>query len=214
MIRLFRELHRRSRVKKYRMFMDLMRPMPGDRILNVGTTGSRMGFWEQLEHWYPHPDRITGGGLHYDAVLDYQESFPAITAVVFDGCCMPFPDKSFDIVYSNAVIEHLPGPDAVARFASEVQRVGKGWFISTPNYWYPIEPHYHLPYLQLLPQRWQHRVAANLGKPTYEYLQLLERRDMTRLFPTSEVVGCRVTFYPETLIACRRPDSREIHARD
>ena len=207
MNRLFQELHRRSRVKKFRMFMDLMRPAAGARILNVGTTGSRIGFWEQLEHWYPHPDRITGGGLHFDAVLDYQESFPAVTAVVFDGCSMPFPDKSFDIVYSNAVLEHLPGPDAVARFTSEVQRVGKCWFVSTPNFWYPVEPHYHLPYVQLLPQHWQHRAAASIGKPTYPYLQLLSRRDMRRLFPTSDVVGCRVTFYPETLIAYREPEA-------
>ncbi len=176
------------------MFMDLMRPKTEHRILNVGTTGSRIGFWEQLEHWYPHPDRIIGGGLHFDAVLDYQESFPAVTAAVFDGCSMPFADKSFDIVYSNAALEHLPGPDSVTRFANEVQRVGKGWFISTPNYWYPIEPHYHLPYVQLLPQQWQDRVAASLGKPTYQYLQLLARRDMLRSFPASEVVGCRVTF--------------------
>lgn len=183
--------------------MELMRPTAEMRILNVGTTGAQTGFWEQLEQWYPFPERIYGGGLHYDAVLDYQESFPQVTALVFDGCALPFPDKSFDIVYSNAVLEHVPGENAVSRFASETQRVGKNWFISTPNFWFPIEPHYHLPYVQLLPQEWQRKVAGSLGKPTYESLQLLSKRDMHRLFPTSEVIGCRVTFYAETLIAYR-----------
>jgi len=203
MNRLFQELHRRSREKKHRLFMQLLCPGPDMRILNVGTTGARIGFWEQLEQWYPYPEQIYGGGLHFDAVVDYKESFPRVTAMVFDGCALPFTDKSFDIVYSNAVLEHLPAPAAVTRFANEVQRVGKSWFISTPNFWFPMEPHYHLPYVQLLPQIWQRKVASSLGKPTYEHLQLLSKREMQRLFPTSEVIGCRVTFYPETLIAYR-----------
>lgn len=73
--------------------MELMRLTAEMRILNVGTTGARSGFWEQLEQWYPFPERIYGGGLHYGAVLDYQESFPQVTALVFDGWALPFPDK-------------------------------------------------------------------------------------------------------------------------
>jgi hypothetical protein len=188
------------------MFMELLCPPESASILNVGTTGSRVGFWQQLEHWYPHPERITGGGLHFDAVEDYHGSFPRVTPIVFDGCALPFSDKSFDIVYSNAVLEHLPGRIAVERFCSEVQRVGKNWFISTPNFWYPIEPHYHLPFVQFLSQEKQRRLAGSFGKPTYAHLQLLSRSDMRRLFPTSKVVGCRVTFYPETLIAYRAPE--------
>lgn len=187
------------------MFMELMRPQPNARILNVGTTGSRIGFWEQLEHWYPYPERITGGGLHVEAVEDCKESFPKVTAMVFDGCALPFADKSFDIVYSNAVLEHLPGPDFVVRFAKEVQRVGKGWFVSTPNFWYPVDPHYHLPLVQLLSQEAQRKLVTRLGKTPYEYLHLLSRRELSRLFPSSRVAGCRVTFYPETLVAYRVP---------
>jgi len=205
MNRLFLELHRRSREKKHRLFMQLLHPDANARILNVGITGTRIGFREQLENWYPHPDRITGGGLSFDEVDDYRESFPSVTAIVFDGCALPFADQSFDIVYSNAVLEHLPGPSAVERFTQEVQRVGKGWFISTPNFWYPIEPHYHVPLMQLLSQDSQRKLARSLGKPTYDHLQLLSKSQLCALFPTSNVVGCRVTFYPETLIAYRSP---------
>jgi SAM-dependent methyltransferase len=203
MNRLLLGLHRRSREKKYRLFLDLMRPTPGMRILNVGATGTRTGLQEQLESWYPEHQQITGGGPELDSAEDYRTSFPQVTALVFDGCAMPFADKSFDIVYSNAVLEHLPGPDYVARFAAEVQRVGRGWFVSTPNLWFPVEPHYHLPLVQFLRQPVQRRIAASFGKPTYDYLQLLSAHDMRELFPTSRVVGCRVTVYPETLIAYR-----------
>jgi hypothetical protein len=141
--------------------------------------------------------------LFFEEACDYRASFPGVTPVVFDGCALPFADKSFDIVYSNAVLEHLPSRKSVARFASEIQRVGHGWFVSTPNRRYPIDPHYHLPLVQFLPSSAQRRLVMRLGKVPYDHLDLLNPVDLQRLFPTSAVVGCRVTFYPEILVAYR-----------
>jgi SAM-dependent methyltransferase len=205
MNRFFLALHRKSREKRHRLFMELLRPTESTRILNVGATGANIGLPEQLEYWYPHPECVTGGGLSYEEAVDYRASFPAVTPVVFDGCALPFANQSFDIVYSNAVLEHLPGPEFVARFAGEVQRVGKGWFVSTPNFWYPIDPHYHLPLVQFLSQGVQQRLVKKLGRIPYDHLHLQTSGDLSRLFPTSKVIGCRVTFYPETLIAYRAP---------
>jgi hypothetical protein len=196
-------LHRRSREKKHRLFMELMKPTVSTLILNVGATGTMTGLPDQLEGSYPYPNSITGGGINLSEVQDYRRSFPRSRAVVFDGCALPFRDKSFDVVYSNAVLEHLPGADLVRRFAAEVQRVGKGWFVTTPNFWYPFDPHYHLPFIQLLPQDHQRQFVLKLGRVPYDYLHLFSRRELRKLFPTSEVIGCRVTFYPETLIAYR-----------
>jgi len=175
------------------------------RILNVGASGTSIGLPEQLESFYPYRSQITGGGVSFADVQDYRDSFPGVQAAVFDGCALPFADKCFDIVYSNAVLEHLPGDESVKRFAKEVQRVGKGWFVTTPNFWYPVDPHYHLPFVQLLPESAQRDLVRRLGKTPYEHLHLLTSRQLRKLFPLGEVVGCRVTFYPETLIAYRAP---------
>jgi SAM-dependent methyltransferase len=205
MNRLFLELHRRSREKKYRLLLQLLRPEADTRILNVGATGTTTGLREQFEGSYGHLNRVIGGGPSFEEADDYRKSFPGVTSLVFDGCALPFTDKSFDIVYSNAVLEHLPGPDAVVRFAREVQRVGRGWFVTTPNFWYPVDPHYHLPLVQLLPADAQRKLVTALGKTPYDHLRLLRKRELQKLFPTSQVVGCRVTFYPETLVAYRAP---------
>ena len=98
-------------------------------------------------------------------------------------------DKSFAVVYSNRVIEHLADHCAQQRFAAEVVRVGRGWFVTTPNLCYPVEPHYHLLLVQFLQQRWQRSLV----------------RGSARLLPDGGVIGYRVTFYPETLIAYRPP---------
>lgn len=56
-----------------------------------------------------------------------------------------YSDKSFDIVFSNSVIEHLYTKENQISMAKEVNRVGKNYFIQTPNYWFPIEPHWVFP---------------------------------------------------------------------
>jgi Methyltransferase domain len=205
MNRLFLYLHRRSREQKHQLFMQVLRPAPQTRILNVGASGTGIGLQEQLESFYQYPSQITGGGISFADVQDYRDSFPGVQAVVFDGCALPFADKSFDIVYSNAVLEHLPGSEFVERFAAEVQRVGRGWFVTTPNFWYPVDPHYHLPFVQLLPETAQRSLVRRLGKTPYDHLRLLTKGQLRKLFPIGAVIGCRVTFYPETLIAYRAP---------
>jgi len=205
MNRLFLYLHRKSREQKHKLFLQLLRPTWEMRILNVGASGTHIGLSEQLESFYERPSKITGGGISFADVEDYHNSFPAVQALVFDGCALPFADKSFDIVYSNAVLEHLPGNSFVERFAAEVQRVGKGWFVTTPNFWYPVDPHYHLPFVQLLPETAQRGLVKRMGKTPYDHLHLLTANQLRKLFPAGKVVGCRVTFYPETLIAYRAP---------
>ncbi len=202
-------LHRKSREKKYRLFQQLLEPTAEMRILNVGATGTHIGLAEQLETFYPHRPRVVGGGPFLPDARDYRRSFPGVQAVVFDGLALPFADQSFDIVYSNAVLEHLESWEAQQALASEVQRVGRGWFVTVPNLWYPIEPHYHLPLVQFLPQSWQQGVARAFGKTPYPVLRPLGKRQLRRLFPGSQVIGCRVTFSAETLIAYCRPGAKQ-----
>ena len=175
------------------------------RILNVGASGPNFAFAEQFESLYKCRKQVTGGGISLPEVQDYHRSFPGVRVLVFSGCALPFGDKSFDVIYSNAVIEHLADHYTQQRFAAEVARVGRGWFVATPNLWYPIEPHYHLPLVQLLPQGWQRTLVRGLGRTPYENLNLLTKNQLQRLLPDGDVIGCRVTFYPETLIAYRAP---------
>jgi ubiquinone/menaquinone biosynthesis C-methylase UbiE len=69
-----------------------------------------------------------------------------------DACNLEgMADKSFDFVFSNSVIEHLFSIQNQQKMANEVKRVGKNYYIQTPNKFFPIEPHWVFPFFQFLP---------------------------------------------------------------
>jgi ubiquinone/menaquinone biosynthesis C-methylase UbiE len=199
---LLKEMSYRSRRKKFELFESVFRPRPEDHVLDIGASGA-VFLRYTFEDVYPYPKRITAGGYDLGEVRCARHYYPQPNYAVFDGCRLPFADKSFDLVFSNAVIEHIPRQQK--QFADEVTRVGKSWFVTTPNYWYPFETHYHLPFIQFLSRPLQREYNRLLGthipKGQVQDLALLSTGQLQRLFPTSRVARVRVTFWPETLVA-------------
>jgi SAM-dependent methyltransferase len=189
-----------------------MMPTEDMRILDVGaevdpySTGSL-----QFIDFYPWKNRISAINLSFEQISAIKQLYPDVDAVVGDACELPWPDNYFDIVYSNAVIEHLGSLEKQERMANEVMRVGKRWFVTTPNRWYPFEFHLHLPLVTWLPGNaylWAGRVVAyNHVKKKYVFgykrtdLRLMTPQQLRRCFPDSKIIKQRVTFMAETLIA-------------
>src|SRR5437868_14848408 len=99
-----------SRERKLRLFLELYRPGPQTTVVDVGVTdapfggGSTDNFFEAL---YPWPERITAVGR---TELDrFAAAFPRVRVVRADGRELPFADGGFDLVFSNAVVEHVAG---------------------------------------------------------------------------------------------------------
>jgi SAM-dependent methyltransferase len=100
-----------------------------------------------------------------------------------DACALPFADGAFDVVFSNAVIEHVGGGERQRRFVSEALRVGRRVFITTPNRRFPVEVHTRLPLVHWLPEPAAHAVYGAVGKEFAKDLHLLSRRELASLFP-------------------------------
>jgi hypothetical protein len=170
---------RRSRAAKLRWLTHQIEP--GSTVLIVGASIPRaddLGI-----------DNIVERGLNdfTDAtVLTYDAGDPLVGSEVVrgDGCALPFRDDSFDYVFSNAVIEHVGGPERARRMLAESVRVArKGAIHTTPNRWFPVEVHTQLPLLHWLPRRWQHAAFARAGRPYWNTTAfwLFGKRDFAAL---------------------------------
>lgn len=194
----------RSRRRKLRLFLDEMRPTPETTVLDVGA--DEVGFGGEggesgcsthnfFEEHYPWPGQITALGLHDGA--RFRERHPAIAYVRGDACALPFPDGSFDVVFSNAVIEHVGARVRQQAFVEEAVRVGRRVFITTPNRRFPLELHTRLPLVHWLPDGAAHRAYDLAGKSWAKENHLLGPDDLRSLFP----VPVRIVNLGMTLVA-------------
>jgi hypothetical protein len=142
-----------SRERKLRLFLELYRPGPETTVVDVGVTDAPFGgratdnFFEAL---YPWPERITAVGR--TELGRFQAAFPRVRAVHADGRRLPFADGEFDLGFSNAVVEHVAGGRSGQRqFVGELCRVARRVFVTTPNRWFPLDPHTLLPFVHWLP---------------------------------------------------------------
>ena len=113
---------------------------------------------------------------------------PLVVADVLGG--LPFADGEFDLAYCSSVIEHI-APEDRAAFAAELRRIARGWYVQTPAFSFPVEPHALLPFAHWLPAGlrrtyWRLGVAGE-----WEQIELLRRGEMARLFgePVAERAG-------------------------
>jgi SAM-dependent methyltransferase len=193
----------RSRRRKLGLFLETIRPTPETTVLDVGA--DELGFGEHATHGcttlnffeehYPWPERITALGLHPGERL--RARYPAVTYVQGDALDLPFEDGAFDVVFSNAVIEHVGGREAQRRFVEEALRVAQRAFVTTPNRWFPVEVHTRLPLVHWLPDRLAHPVYDLVRKPWAKENHLLGVGDLQALFP----VEVRIVNLGLTLVA-------------
>ena len=173
-----------SRERKLRLFLELLEPGPETTVLDVGVTDAPFGGGSTdnyFEARYPWPERITAVGT---TGLDrFAAAFPRVRVVRADGRELPFADGEFDVGYSNAVVEHVAGGRAgQRRFVGELCRVARRVFVSTPNRWFPVDPHSLLPFVQWLPPgEARERLLRRRGFA--DVLDPLGPRELAALFP-------------------------------
>lgn len=214
--RVYGPLRERFHEARADLFVDLVGPRPGQRMLDLGggdgSFAARIARRVRLDVTVaePEPTRLAAE-RHGFSVMDVRPGEP-----------LPFDDGAFDIVLCNSVIEHATfwkGDDegtwkerarrAQARFAAEIRRVAPAWFVQAPHADFPIEPHQLLPFTNWLP----HGVVERLVPWTDRFWikkagvadWLLPRAGwMRELFPDGEVHVERLMGLPKSVVAYRR----------
>jgi SAM-dependent methyltransferase len=166
--RLASPLAARARARRHERFFALTGVSAGSRIVDVGC--GPLG----LREFAPELD-VTG----VDRLSKPGYPGPFVRADVIEG--LPFADGEFDLAYCSSLIEHV-APALRGAVAAELRRVARGWYVQTPAFSFPVEPHALLPFAHWLPPGprrayWRLGVAGQ-----WEDVRLLRRGEMAALF--------------------------------
>jgi SAM-dependent methyltransferase len=191
----------RMRRRRFAFFLSLLERVPRPvRILDVGGT---QNFWEVMAPGNLGDLRVTLLNLETQQVSS--SSFESVAGDARD--LSRYADASFDVVFSNSVIEHL-GPSFANQqsMANEIRRVAERYFVQTPNRHFPIEPHFLTPGFQFLPVGvrvwavthfdvgWYKKFGdRDAARREVESISLLTERQFRRLFPGA-------LFYKEKIV--------------
>jgi SAM-dependent methyltransferase len=213
-------LHQRFREQRARLFVRLMQPPVHARVLDLGSgTGSFSRLIAQhcplqvtMADVLDHSGAAAQNGA---AFVQLQETGP-----------LPFPDRAFDIVLCNSVIEHAtasvngqreaewrPASWQVQQaFAAEIRRVGNGYFVQTPHRDFPIDMHLWLPFTNWLPHQHLERMRPLVDRYWIKGCDavdwnLLRTQDMRTLFPDARLHVEKLAGLPKSIIAYRRVSS-------
>ncbi|HYG22958.1 MAG TPA: methyltransferase domain-containing protein [Verrucomicrobiae bacterium] len=179
------------RERRWQFFLRNMQPMDATRILDLGGYPCN---WESVPILSP----ITFLNTEYPP--GWQVNSGRFRSEIGNGCAMPFADQSFDIVYSNSVIEHVGSFEDQRRFSAEINRVGKRVFLQTPNRWFFLEPHFLAPFVHWLPWPMAKRLIQHVSlrglmrsgdnkdlKALADELRFVRKAELRRFFPNAAI---------------------------
>ncbi len=179
------------------------------RIIDLGGTRE---YWqilpeEILEQKKIHITLVNNEAAGMAADNEYFSSLSA------DACSLSeFADNQFDIAHSNSVIEHVGSWESMECFAGEIRRLAPCYFVQTPNYWFPLEPHYMLPFYHWLPVYSQIRILGWRYKHktfresviSQERIKLLSATAFRTLFPDAELYRERLCLLTKSFVGIRK----------
>jgi hypothetical protein len=204
---IYRRISPMFRRKRMAQFLARLRPGATDKILDIG------GYpycWAEAEVAFPV--RI----VNIDVPPGMDRWQPQISMEYGDATKLTFGDRSFDLAYSNSVIEHLGTWENQLAFAKEARRVARKLWVQTPARWFPIEPHLIAPFVHYLPKAIQKHLLRRatvwgwMTRPTpaavdqfLKEVRLLTMREMKQLFPDCVILRERILGLTKSYIAVR-----------
>ena len=201
---------RRFRRRRMQVFAEHFEPAPSTTILDVGGTPynwNLLGIESRLT--------LVNLELSQEGVSGLQ---PYMAVLIGSGTALDLDSGSFDVAFSNSVIEHVGSWEDQQAFAAELRRVGRGVFVQTPARSFPVEPHLLAVGIHWLPKAWQRRLIrwrtgwGWISRPSQARIdafvdgtRLLGLSEMRELFPDCEIRRERVLGLTKAYVALRRP---------
>lgn len=188
--------YQKYRERRFAFFRSLLNTVKAEKPISILDIGGEEVYWERMNFTDPREINVTLLNIFVEPVKHSN-----FTSIKGDACDLSnFKDREFDVVFSNSVIEHLFTIENQKRMANEVRRVGKNYYVQTPNYYFPIEPHWIFPFFQFMPFPVKVFLTNNFdlgvfkktknieaAKRLVREVNLLTEKEMKNLFPEGKV---------------------------
>jgi len=198
-IRMGRPVHKALRGQKLALFFRLVGASSKSTLLDIG---GGTGIDSEFVPLYRAFQNVTVVNL--TPPQSELCSLPNVRHEIADGCRLPYESKSFDWIFSNAVLEHVGSAERQRQFSDEIRRVARcGYFVTTPNKSFPIEPHSLLPFYQFLSESWQRRVVhfSPYYLDHYEEIRLVYANQLRQMFPEAHIRSIGFPIVGTSLVA-------------
>lgn len=180
-----------------RQFLEICKPTPRTTVLDVG---GNPRIWQSV------PVASRPSIVYLNTPRSFEEGDDRARLVFGDGTQLPFPDRSFDLVFSNSVIEHVGSSSQQRAFADEIRRVGRSYWVQTPNHGFPLEPHLLTPFVHWFPAALKAAVVRRftvwdaVARPSADSrrfyiehflndIRLLNQQQIGALFPDARILA-------------------------
>ncbi|PKP25089.1 MAG: hypothetical protein CVU03_09680 [Bacteroidetes bacterium HGW-Bacteroidetes-2] len=170
--------------------------------VNVIDIGGTETYWKIISRDFLTSRNVSITAVNLPETTSCFENSDLFTFIDGDGCNLQtIKDNSFHIAHSNSVIEHVgPTWERKVAFAEETKRVADSYYIQTPNFWFPVEPHFVTPFFHWFPKAIRIKMLQNFklgwynktpnyleAKKAVEGCDLLSKKEMKKLFPEAKL---------------------------
>ena len=151
--------HRKNMFNKISRFVDIY---SFELVLDIGSTSDTGLASNMFLHFFSEFNVVSISDQVIPA--EVREKFPHVKFIKGDALRLDYPEKHFDLVFSNATLEHVGSISNQSTFIKEAVRVSKkSTIIIFPNRWFPIETHTKLPLIHFLPNRIHRKILKGIG---------------------------------------------------
>lgn len=214
----------KARAKRATIFRESFHIDKATKILDLGSEDGK-NIFNLLSGERYTPENVYIADISSEPIEKGAAEFGFTPVLINESGKLPFPDNFFDIVFCSSVIEHVTVSKSdlweiksskefsdeswirQEEFAEEVKRLGKQYFVQTPNKYFPIESHTWLPFVGYLPReaflpllKLTNKYWVKSAPPDFNLLSFLE---MQKLFPKAKILREKKLGLTKSLMAIR-----------
>lgn len=200
-------LAERMRLRRWELVRGQFPGLAEMKVLDLGGT----------MHWWARAPVVPQHVTIVNLEVDKGSEEPWLTYIVGDACRADslLAGQSFDLVFSNSLIEHVGGHTARSALARVIRSLAPRYFVQTPYRYFPVEPHWLFPGMQFLPvpargfiaPRWPlgHTRGWDPQQAFNEVLatELIGAAEMRTYFPDGQFLWERFLGLPKSMVVIR-----------